>query len=925
MAKKKQKKKKSNHFTGWLIILVLLIGGVYWGYSYLRSPVYQSDRAIPNDAFLVFSANNPKSFWDVLNYDNAIWKGLQKSKKIYQINKKIKTLDSLIMNDDDFWDIFEQNSCYLSLHSKNDTIHTLYIIGLGKAHQEASVTRFMNRLLSDQSSITKSTYLDFNYFTVVDRTSKFYYSVPYGIFIASESLQLLQSSLTQLENNTGLITQNDFHEIESTCGKKVDANIFIANKQLPFLSSKFSRKAPFSFLHHLNKFSLWNGMDLYVKSNACSLNGYTSISDLDMLILFQAQQPVENRGVTLLPKETKAFLQMGFSDADHFFDNVFQRYSQKETLQAINQRYGVSLINDFKAFSGEELYFAWLNNSPILLLQLSDIEKATSTFIHLSNTKQEYHAGSIADLNSSEFCNAIFGTEIFNIKPTKWCIFGDYLLLGESSETLSAILTSKNNITESKSYQNMVDNIIAFSNCSFYCDLSDNDNFFQKNCSKNLWDFYKRNREIITDFHGFYVQFSASSGLFYTNAIISYQYDLQNIIIEEEPEIQEVIAATDTINDNQQILQEEKTPENEQIVSPQPEQPDKNQKSELQGNMILKPYAVFDHTVREKKFVVFDDKNNVYLIDKNGNIVWKKQLNDQVISDVYEIDYYANGKIQYLFNSKQYLYAIDLRGNWLTGYPKKLPHGAVNSIAVFDDKQNKNYQIVFVDTKNIVQSYTKEAKPQNKWEYPTLPENTSQKAQFHSRGNEKYIILPMDNGNVLMTNQNGAFRMKIEKSFINNTNSDFYMNKTNSKGFLLTTDQQGKLIYIPEKGNVKTTVFGSFSAKHYFLYNDFNGDGSHDFIYLDGKKLTIFDRLQNQLLSYSFPSISTYKPDLFFIDNQCYISVFVASEKKVYIFSKKGLLTIVSATTPTCIVKEATTGKNIGIVGYDNKLCIFDL
>lgn len=931
MVKKKKKKKNNQSFIGWLIIVALLIGLGYWGYDYLTSPVYQSNKAIPNDAFLVFKANNPKSFWDALNYDNSLWNGLKKSKSIHQINKNIQRLDSLIMTDDEFWDIFEDNECYLSFHTEKDSVKTLFIIGMENAHQENSVHRFIKSFLSNQADISKNSYQNFNCYTVLDKTSKFYYSVTYGIFIASKSLQLLHKSLNQLEGGNGLIVQSDFQEIETTCGKKVDANIFISNKKLNFLSTRFANNAPFSILQNTKDLSLWNGLDMYVKPNTWSLNGYTSISDADLLILFQAQQPIENQGILLLPKETKAFLQLGFSDAAHFFDNLLKNESNVNLLKAVNQKYKVSLINDFQTFSGEEIYYAWLNNEPIFLLHLSNIEKATSTLLRLSDTKSDYHAGNIIKLNSTEFCNALFGTNLFKIKPTNWCIFGEYLLLGESSEILSKVISSEHNITESTTYQSMTENIVSHSNCSFYCDFSDNDLFFQKNCSKRLWNLYKKNKEIVTDFNGFCVQFSASSGLFYTNAIISYRNDNQNIT-EKEPETiaENLIEDTSNLSEtplekiSQQTNQEsvEQDEEKEQTVS---QNADKNQDIVLPGKMILRPYPVHDHTTNEKNFLVFDDKNNACLIDKTGKIAWTKTLHDQPISDVYEIDFYANGKIQYLFNSKQYLYALDLRGNWLPGYPKKLTNGSQNSIAVFDYSNKKDYRILFVDKKGVIQNFTKDATPQSSWEHPNIPQKINHQAQLCTNGDEKYLIFPMDNGNVLITNQTGKVRMKIEKSFINSTRSNFYLNRTNSKGVLLTTDQKGTLIYIPEKGEVKKTSFGTFTDKHYFLYNDFNNDGSNDFIYLDGKKLTVFDRLQNKILSYSFPSAPTNKPEIYFIDKQCYISVYVATEKKSYIFSKKGLLTTVSGTTYATIVKISKSGKAVITIGNEKKLEFYDL
>lgn len=920
--KTKKKKKNSYGFLAWLLFLCLLIGGAYWGYKYLKSPVSQPIEAIPNDAFFVFEANNPESFLDALNYDNLLWNGLKKSTKIKKIDRNIKKLDSLLTFNDDLWDVLEENSCYFSLHSVEKDVESLYIIGLGNAHKKNSVNRFVEDFFSHKAEIVENSHEQTLYYTVSQNDTKFFYAVSNGVFIATKSLPLLKKSLDQLQKKTGLIALEDFNEIKSTCGKKVDANVYISHQHLRSSSKNNAQNAPFSIFNNIENLSLMTGLDMYVKSESWLLNGYSSIADANILTLFQAQQSVENHGIMLLPKETQAFLKLGFTDAELFYDNLLKNHSNTNILNSINQKYSVSLIDDFAQFSNNEIYFAWLNNEPLLLMQLSDIESATLLMLKLSDRNFEYHAGNIVDLNSTAFCNAVFGTDIFNIKPKKWCIFGEYLILGETDHAILKILESKRNITESTAYQAMAENITDHSNGMFYCNFSNADVFMQKNCSKKLFNIYKKNKELVSDFNGICVQFSASSGLFYTNVVISYRSDAAPI---SNPEDSSTMAQTDESHDVTENLQDQ-TPfvETESQESVKKEEKEEKGKTVLQGKMILKPFPVRDHSTNENKFLVFDDKKNVYLIDKNGKIAWTKLVHDQPISDVFEIDFYANGKIQYLFNSKQYIYIIDLKGNWVSGYPLKIKDGIQNPMVLLDYKKNRDYRFLFVDNKGVVQNYSKDGVSISGWTKPVLQQKISNPAKLCMKGDEKYLIFPMDNGNVLMTNQLGATRMKIEKSFVNNTRSDFYINRTNSKGVLLTTDKKGDLIYIPEKGNVKKTTFGTFSDKHFFLYLDFNGDGSNDFIYLDGKKLQVFDRLQNLLLTYSFPSSPNVKPDIYSVDKQHYLCVFVASEKKAYIFSKKGLLTTLSCTTPPSISKVGKNEKILLLTGNGNELQIVD-
>ncbi len=62
-------------------------------------------------------------------------------------------------------------------------------------------------------------------------------------------------------------------------------------------------------------------------------------------------------------------------------------------------------------------------------------------------------------------------------------------------------------------------------------------------------------------------------------------------------------------------------------------------------------------------------KNNIYLINSAGRILWKINIPEKIISEIYQIDFYKNNKLQLLFNTKNHVYLIDRNGNFTDGYP----------------------------------------------------------------------------------------------------------------------------------------------------------------------------------------------------------------------------------------------------------------
>ena len=81
-------------------------------------------------------------------------------------------------------------------------------------------------------------------------------------------------------------------------------------------------------------------------------------------------------------------------------------------------------------------------------------------------------------------------------------------------------------------------------------------------------------------------------------------------------------------------------------------------KVHLDDDIVWGPYLVSDHQTKSQNIIIFDIRGSMYLINSDGRILWKKKLDDIPISNIFQVDYYKNGKIQYLFNTPDYIYLI---------------------------------------------------------------------------------------------------------------------------------------------------------------------------------------------------------------------------------------------------------------------------
>ena len=86
----------------------------------------------------------------------------------------------------------------------------------------------------------------------------------------------------------------------------------------------------------------------------------------------------------------------------------------------------------------------------------------------------------------------------------------------------------------------------------------------------------------------------------------------------------------------------------------------------------IKPFFFTNHTTGAKEIFIQDLKNNTYLINAAGRVLWKVPLNERIAGNIYMIDYFRNGKYQLLFSGKNYLHLLDRNGNYVERYPVKL-------------------------------------------------------------------------------------------------------------------------------------------------------------------------------------------------------------------------------------------------------------
>lgn len=877
-----------------IVAFLAVTAGIWLGYQYLSQPALPPLNAVPTNAIALLQVNGPALLWEKLARENQIWASLRKTSTFDRISQVIHTADSALHSDEDLHRIFEHKELIISLNPVNDTTADfLFILQLPVPFPGSSVGKFISHFgtpvkVSDNNQLKGVTFKGAH--------TSFYYYISNGLFVGSYHQQLLEASLNQLSSKQSLASDPAFAEVSRTAGKNVDANLFIQFSRLPGFLRSFSTRALVPGFEKLKNFARWSGLDLVVHPDQLLLSGFTRPMGSDFLKLFSNQKPGVIEGFQMLPETTANFAAFSFDDFSSFADS-YNNYLSEANPGSSSDRSLItaSTIQNLKDADLSEIIVAMTNtglpsvqeNSLVLVKSRNGDQLARM----LNQTIPTALQKNVLSINGREVrairFRDFFGRFLNNVMPDFDQVYyfrlDDFFIFCPSSQNLHQLLMNYltgQTLANNEAYQQFAEGLSGESNIYLYYNTSRSIAFHHYLFDDSTAASWDQSKAGLDDIEGVGLQFSGSDELSFTH--IALKQKTGSVIGTANTAKRTIPAADDSLS-TASVTDTLSVADSLQV------NPNTLWDVQVDGAVLRQPYLVKAHRIPGKEAVmVFTENRRVAFIDPAGKLRWSLALDETPLGEIHSIDYFKNGKIQYLFNSLNYLYLIDANGKPVKPFPVKLPEPAAAPISVVTLKTG-DYRIFCPGESRVVHAFKPDGSPDKAWQKPKTTQPIAGSLRYLKDGARDYLIIPEANGNVIITNLKGEPVMNIRNSFTNNSNSTFYINETNSKGVMLTTDSEGNLVYIPASGAVEKTVFDNFSRDHIFVYGDFNRDGSHDFIYVDGPQLMVYDRFKNILLQYRFRRPVDTAPELFTIGGQNLLGVFCAATSEIYLFDQQGL------------------------------------
>ena len=870
-----------------LTVVIAFILSVILYFSFVRTPKVLSAamRAVSPKTALLIEVKNYYNFSKQLREKNNFWPELIKEQAFADLNKKLISIDSTLHQIKELDQLVNQKPLLIALSIVGkSTIYPTYIIETNELTSPDGVSDYLKKTLQKEAKISSREYQNAQIFTIdfLDKKREnIFYAFYKGLFISSRSILLVEESIRQVDNSEAITDNSNFRKVNKTSGENVDMNIYIQYNTFARLFKKYINKDYQKAFQNIMYFGNWTELDVNIEKQSVFLNGFTQSNDSsnNYLNIFKGQSSGTLDVKEILPTNSSMIMSLNLSDIELFLnkqDQYFERKGQlkayKDWFEGFKEKYNFDIEESLKNIVDNEITQVYTQINPLDLSQntyfILETKGKSQTMDELMPLLENWAAKKQVDVNEfiykykvkedktdliysfpkKDLASKWLGRMFLHAKTSYFTFIDDYLIFGNSIKDLTDILDANERkaVLENDSYfKELQDEIASSSVLYFYVNIAASKELFNSLLSPIVKETLNQNFAGIKKFQALVLQVGADEEMLYSNLLLKY-----NPVIKEKPR---------TIWE-----------------------------SKLDTNLSIKPQIVLNHRNGKKEIFVQDLNHTIYLISESGKILWQQRIDGEIMSKVYQIDYYKNNKLQYLFNTKDKIYILDRNGNAVEQFPVLLRAEATAGIAVFDYDGSRDYRFFIPCKDKKIYVYNIEGKILPGWVFEESEAYIKTPIQ-HFRIEDRDYILASDKNKIYILNRKGEEKIHLQKTIQKSINNPFFLVYKDKLPYFASTHPDGTLFMINEQGNIFEKQAIESSPNHYVLMTNLNDNPLFDIIYSDEGEIKILYDLKKEFTYDLDGNLSPAIPFEFSAQNKK-IGVTNYSNRDLYLFNGNGTI-----------------------------------
>ncbi len=843
-----------------IILSVLLISGLailtYYFIQGRKSFFSDPWKSVASDASIVIESLDIQSFMNSLTTGKGLFGEIPAIKGLEEFNVRLKYIADQL-NKPSIKKILGDGPVILSFH--NDKTNTLRPLFSKALYGKIKVKQVKDALRTSGVDDTKATIdgaasllgVPFKYGSHSDTV---YFSIVSGLILCSTSEEVIIKAKEQTSQENDVRSMPGFSRVLMASGKNED-KIFVIFSNLSAVLKSMTREKGSDNAENGRDHSLpvgTAGADIFINDDGLVLSGYTESTDSkDLLYRYKTVTPATFLTYRILPSSTALF--------ETLIPPLALPVIQKDT--SINQR-TIDLALQLRQYMGDEITRAIIEirerpvaDNTLIIYKLNNRDQAEKAFLESlpegneilwfepdDQVKIPVYRCSLPGLKKL-FVSGFSSTT----NETFFTFYDNFLITGSSYVTVSRILYDNllnKTLANDLSYRDFESSLPSRSGYFFYCVPSRITDYLEDFLNADIISAFRENKNSLNKISAAGYQLASSNGMIYNSMSIRFKDKAREESTTEWETLLDTVAA-------------------------------------------IKPFFFTNHTTGAKEIFIQDLKNNIYLINIAGRVLWKVPLNERIGGSVFMIDYFNNGKYQLLFSGRNFLHLLDRNGNYVERYPVKLRSPASNTLAMFDYDNNQTYRLFIAGDDKLIYSYDKTGSVVKGWK-PFRTSGVVKNEVSYFKVSGKDYIVASDESSVYMLDRTGNRRVTFREAVVKAKNSAMRL-VTGSDPYIVCTAPDGTIQQLRFDGNVSKFSLGRFSGEHSFDIFDVDGDGFGEYIFIDKGILYLYDHNKAEMFTRDFGPDDLGGPlNFVFSGSERKIGVFDITKKQIYLIGNSG-------------------------------------
>jgi len=607
-------------------------------------------KAIPKSAVAVVEVNNWAAFTDKLN---TTYTGteLKKTDAFLKLQQQLNIITELAGNDATLKMAVNGGNTLLSVYLTSaegyDYLYTTTVNGVND-----------NALLNKLQSSPKVKAVHIRIFKnrkvieVVLRTGQLItFANMKGVLAYSFTSFLTEASVSTVLNGSSIEDEPSFKKAHKVAGTLGDARLYFNFAKCDVILPLIIKPAKASLLSDLPLFANWVGVALTLNNNEITLTGASLSKNKVNEVTGSPLVSILN----LIP-DNSAVANITLVDTTQYKQGEMLNGYFKEWARGAMAFVTVEPLQD--NFTDKNLFVVQTANKDKAVAQLRNLISVEGSDINVVDT---YEGNSIYHLKNGGAINRVYGNAFTVFNEVWFTVTDKAAFFCNSQDVLKLVL----------------DKIANAEN------ITKGDNATKVNVSGNRILYINTNRAKVM-----------LSGMLKSGSTINeFIKQINNILITTRPDgkmlhIEGVLKAGETKTISGMLW-----------------------KTQLKATSAYPPQITMNAESGEKEIFMQDTTGNIYLMGSSGEVIFTRNITGPILGKVYQLDYYNNGALQYVFNTANHIYIIDRAGEDVASYPIRLSHVATTGLTLLTDSGSHTYRYFVPCANNTIYGYEGNGRP----------------------------------------------------------------------------------------------------------------------------------------------------------------------------------------------------------------------